>query len=230
MTTFAALLPTIVLMWYVYKKDKIEKEPAGLIFKVFIFGALSVFPAMIMEEIAEFGMILVFMEGSLLYILVENFFGVALIEEYVKRFAVRKGVWMSAEFDYVFDGIVYSVASALGFATLENLLYVMDGGLGTAVMRAITAVPVHAAAGAIMGVYLGRERKAAFCGDLQYEKHCRRMSLWYPTMIHGIYDAALSLESDLVMLGWVVFVIVLDIRVIRCIKKASQEDEMIFEK
>lgn len=230
MTTFAALLPTVVLMWYVYQKDKIEKEPSTLIVKVFFLGALSVFAAMIGEEVLGRILLLVCSEETLIYILLENFLVVALVEEFVKRAAVRKGVWRSREFDYVFDGIVYSVASALGFATLENLLYVMDGGLEMALMRGVTAIPVHAAAGAIMGTYLGRERKAFFNRDDKEAQHCHRMSLWYPVFIHGIYDAALSLESDLVVLAWVAFIVVVDIRVILRIRNASDKDEMIFDK
>ena len=76
-----ALLPTIVLVAWIYRQDKVEKEPKGLLWKIFLFGVLSVIPAMILEIIFE-EILLVFVEGyTLYYVILENFIGVALIEE-----------------------------------------------------------------------------------------------------------------------------------------------------
>lgn len=111
-----ALLPTIVLVAWIYRQDKVEKEPKGLLWKIFLFGVLSVIPAMILEIIFE-EILLVFVEGyTLYYVILENFIGVALIEELCKRKAAKMAVWKHPAFNYKFDAIVYCVTSALGLA------------------------------------------------------------------------------------------------------------------
>lgn len=139
-----ALLPTIVLVAWIYRQDKVEKEPKGLLWKIFLFGVLSVIPAMILEIIFE-EILLVFVEGyTLYYVILENFIGVALIEELCKRKAAKMAVWKHPAFNYKFDAIVYCVTSALGLATIENILYEMDADISTALTRAVLSVPSHA--------------------------------------------------------------------------------------
>ena len=90
------------------------------------------------------------------------------------------------EFDEPLDGVVYGVALALGFATVENVLCVVRDGLGIGVMRAMFAVPAHALFGAAMGFYFGRA-KFDQGGKLWRD----RAFLLAPTAFHGGYDYAL---------------------------------------
>lgn len=227
MVVWAGLLPALILMVYIYRKDRIEKEPVSLIVKLLILGALSTVPAILLEEIAEMFMLEFWEETSVEFIIINTFFGVALAEEYCKYLAVRIGAWKHRAFDYRFDAIVYSVAAALGFAGLENVLYVMDSGLDTAFLRAFTAVPGHAINGLTMGIYLGQAKTYEAYGDKKGKKRAMRRALWVPTIEHGIYDAALSFDSDFVMLFWLVFVIAVDIWAFRAIRRASGKDGRI---
>ena len=111
----AALLPAIILLIRVYKLDKIEKEPRGLLLKLVLFGALSG----VVASAAEAGLLyllgLLAPRSELAYLLLENFIAVALVEELCKRWPVRRFAWNHPAFDYRFDAVVYCVFSALGF-------------------------------------------------------------------------------------------------------------------
>lgn len=144
--TGLALLPAIALVVWIYRQDKVEKEPRGLLWKIFLFGVLSVIPAMILEIILDevFLVFMVFMDAdTLCYVILDNFIGVALIEELCKMKAAKWAAWKHPAFNYKFDAIVYCVTSALGFAAIENVLYCLDGDMGTAVTRALLSVPSH---------------------------------------------------------------------------------------
>ena len=131
--------------------------------RVFIFGAIAGPIAAILENLAFGDFELVIPEGMLLFIL-EYFIGVAAVEEAVK-YAALNTVRKHPEFNYVFDAVIYAVAAALGFAALENVLYVFDGGLEVAVMRAMFSVPGHCADGAVMGCFFGMARHYEVLGD-----------------------------------------------------------------
>jgi RsiW-degrading membrane proteinase PrsW (M82 family) len=83
-----------------------------------------------------------------------------------------------------YDGIVYSVFISLGFATFENLAYVLSTGFSTAVIRSLTAVPAHALFAVTMGYYLGIARFA----NLRYRRKYIILGLIIPVLLHGIYD------------------------------------------
>ena len=108
---FLALLPGILIIIYVYHKDKIDPEPKGMIIKTILFGVLSCIPAAIAEGILD-SIYPNFMEGTLAYALMTSFLCAALCEETVKYTALRLATWNSPEFNYRFDGIVYGVCSS----------------------------------------------------------------------------------------------------------------------
>lgn len=167
-------------------------------------------------------------KGSLLYVVIETFFGVALIEEFFKRWAVKRGSWNSREFNYRFDAIVYSVAGALGFATFENLMYVYQHGFAVGVSRALTAVPSHSIDGVIMGYYLGLAKQYELIGDKVRAKHYMKRSLWVPVLVHGMYDCALELNSPMMTLLWLIGVIAIEVYAIRLVKREGKKDAPLF--
>lgn len=226
---FLALLPTILLFIYVWKKDQVEKEPMGLLVKIFFFGALSIIPAVILETIAHDVLveILELDEASVAFIILENFIGVALIEEWGKRKAAKLAAWKHPAFNYKFDAIVYCIIAALGFATVENILYVFDNGVAVALSRALLAVPSHAIDGLVMGYFFGCAKEAEVLGDKRRRKRFYRLSLIVPTLEHGLYDASLSTESGWIMLLFFIMVISVDIWAFNFIKKQSKEDHAL---
>jgi len=219
--TMLAIIPGLLIIIYVYRKDKVEKEPAGLIFRTMIYGAISALLAGVLEGIAE-GFLPSYEQGTLQYALQTAFLLAAFWEENVKYWAMRKCTWRYPGFNYRFDGVVYGVSSAVGFAILENLTYVYRYGFQTAVVRAFTAVPLHAFCGVAMGVFYAYEKKAALRGEGSGK--FKFLALLVPMIIHGVYDTFAFLgttESEFALLA---FVVIMYIVAIKAIKKLSAED------
>lgn len=221
-----ALLPALYLIIFVYQHDKVEKEPISLLLKLLFFGALSIVPTVIVGTILELLLGILLPIDSAVYNFFYMFIVVALVEEYWKRWAAERA-WNHPAFNYRFDAIVYCVSAALGFAALENLLYVSEGGLSTAILRAVTAVPSHAIDGVIMGIFFGEAKICEMRGNLAGKKYYRRLSLLMPMLAHGYYDFCLTSGSLLMLLFFIIFVIALDVWAVKYIKRASAEDEMI---
>lgn len=179
-----ALLPAVLLIQYFIMRDAYP-EPRGLVWKTVGLGALATIPIAIvglaLESIGE-----PFFGKTLLYVLVDSFIFTALIEEGGKFLVLS---WVAAkykDFDEPMDGIVYGVAASLGFAALENMLYVGDGGMNVALLRMLTAVPGHAMFGVLMGTYFG----IAYGAPAERAKW-RRRALIVPILFHGAYDCGL---------------------------------------
>lgn len=226
MLNVLAVLPALYLMNYIYKHDKIEKEPISLLLRVFIFGMISTIPTVICELVLDGALLFILDERSTLYHFLSMFFAVALVEEYWKRWAAKRA-WGHPAFNYRFDALVYCVFAALGFAALENIMYVMEGGFSVALLRAVTAVPSHAIDGVIMGIFFGEAKFREDIGDYRGKKRYWRLSLIVPMIAHGFYDFCLSVDWALAGVLFLAFVIGIDVWAIRYIKRASAEDERI---
>lgn len=175
-----ALAPGGAIGIYIYLKDKHEREPVGLLLRSFLFGILSVFITLLISWPLD--ILVPVEEHDLTEQAVHAFLLVALIEEFSKFIFVRGILYNNKHFNEPFDGIVYSVMVSMGFATLENVVYVFNNGIGTALFRMFTAVPAHACFAILMGYYLG---KAKF-------EHNKSFYAWHAlgiaTLLHGVYD------------------------------------------
>src|ERR1043165_274463 len=149
-----ALAPTFAIVLYILYKDKLDREPPSVLFMSFLWGVISTIPAMALEIGAGYFQLDETIQGTVLFV----FFGVALVEEFVKFVALRLYAFNRKSFDEPLDGIVYGVMVGLGFATLENVLYVFEHGMATAMFRMFLSVPGHAAYGVIMGYYFGKAK------------------------------------------------------------------------
>ncbi len=215
-----AIIPGLLLIIYVYKKDKVEKEPVKLIVRLVIFGIISCIVAAALEQ-AESAFLPKYPEGSVQNALVQSFLMAALVEETVKYLATRFGSWRYTGFNYRFDGIVYGVSAAVGFAIYENILYVASYGLATAIVRAFTAIPLHAFCGVFMGVFYSYSKKASITGEPVFK--WTLLALLVPMCIHGVYDTFAFL-GDRGTIPLLVFVVLLYIAAIWTINKMSKED------
>lgn len=175
-----ALAPGVAIVIYIYLKDKHEREPMGLLVKSFFYGFLSIILTLLIS--LPVNAIIPIDESSLGEQAIHAFLLVALIEEFSKFVFVRGVLYRNSNFNEPFDGIVYAVMVGIGFATFENILYVFEGGIGTAVFRMFTAVPAHATFAILMGYYLG---KAKF-GQKKYYYTVYALSV--ATLFHGAYD------------------------------------------
>lgn len=186
----AAVLPVAYLCYYVYSKD-INKEPKGLLAKIFILGIISCIPAVIGELLLA--NICPTNDASIGFpmMLINVFISIALVEEGVKWVVTKIAGYNDSNFDEVYDIIVFAVFASLGFACLENILYVFNNGLGNALLRAITSIPGHASFGIAMGYYLSKARLNEINNNISGANKNKVLSLIIPALIHAIYDAIL---------------------------------------
>lgn len=224
-----ALLPVFLILRYVYMLDKKEREPLGFVLKVVIWGAVFSIPCAGVERFM-YALISSFYDTATIeFAWMENTIGVALVEEFSKWFVFMALVWKNKNFDYRYDGIVYAVSASLGFAALENILYIVSYGTGVSIGRAIFAIPGHATFGVFMGFWLSRAKTFWLDGKLFRMRICKLFSLAIPMLIHGFYDFLLSEQvasADLQQLFFI-YVILLDFFAWRVIKHEFRTDRML---
>ena len=178
-----ALAPAIALIVYVYYRDKHDREPLGLVLRVFIFGMLSTIPAALLEQYFN-----VEDKNNLIVTAYSTFLIIAGAEEGSKYLFLRWSAYRKIAFNEPFDGIVYSVIISMGFAALENILYVFSSSnpLQTALLRMLTAVPAHFTFAVIMGYYVGLAKYNPV-KRTQYTM----MGIGGAMFFHGLYDFCL---------------------------------------
>jgi protease PrsW len=176
-----ALAPGAAIILYIYLKDKHEREPLSLLLISFVYGGLSTLVTLIIS--LPVNMLILTKEEDVVQQFFNAFFKVALIEEFSKFFFVRFILYNNKNFNEPFDGIVYAVMVSMGFATVENIVYVFQYGFTTGILRMFTAVPAHAAFGIIMGYFLGKAKFTHRKGV-----YFSLIALLAPTLFHGSYD------------------------------------------
>ncbi|MBN2790644.1 MAG: PrsW family intramembrane metalloprotease [Candidatus Delongbacteria bacterium] len=183
----SAVIPSVLIIWYFYKKD-LYPEPGLVITKTFFLGIFIIIPVLIVA--LPLLTINPFTQDPFNSALYSAFITAAIPEEFFKFIVIIWFCIKNPAFDEPMDGIVYGVVVSLGFATLENILYVIQGGWGVAIMRALTAVPAHATWGAIMGFFIGQ--------SVFDKKHKVSivLGLIIAVFLHGSYDTALMFLSN----------------------------------
>ncbi|OCA90953.1 protease [Bacillus sp. FJAT-27225] len=197
----AGIAPGLALLSYFYLKDEVEAEPLSVVLRAFLNGALLVFPIMFIQHVLS-------VENVVNSGLAEAFFSAGLLEEFVKWFILYYVIYRHIAFDEPFDGIVYGAAVSLGFATVENILYLIGNGVEHALGRALLPVPSHALFGVIMGFYLGKTKFSK-----TNQKWWLFLSITLPVVLHGIYDFILITQENwiyiitpfMVFLWWFAF-------------------------
>ena len=223
----AAVVPAIILLVRIYKADRLEKEPIGMLLMLALFGILSTILATFLERLGEAVVGAFAQDGSLMYNILINFGVIAFAEEGSKYLVLKNRSWKSPNFDCSFDGVVYAVFVSLGFALWENILYVFAYGMSTAAARAVTAVPGHACFGVFMGAWYGMAKRYDLAGDHAASARARRLSVLLPALIHGAYDFIASMDTDWLLVIFLVFVVALFVISLRLVKRLARTDEYI---
>ena len=187
----ASLLPVVLLMAYIYKRDTFQKEPWPLLMKAFGFGIL----AALLDMLVASGLNFIIPKpsdtplGDALY---NAFVSAAFPEEFCKLLMLYLCIWNNPHFDEYYDGLEYAAFVGLGFAGIENVMYIMQGGLGLALGRGLFAVPAHFFFAIFMGYFFALAR-------FRYNNRRRYLALAYliPVVLHGTYDAVLMYINNL---------------------------------
>ncbi len=260
-----ALIPAAVLFVYIYKKDRCEKEPMGLLLLLFGCGALMCLPAAGLEIglgkviDAIFSAFTVEVDNELYFVstrsyyayqLVDNFIGIALIEEGLKWLVLFLITRKNKNFNSLFDGMIYAVCVSLGFAAFENIGYALSGGLGVVLLRAVCSVPGHMFDAVFMGYYYTEwhfNKRTVEIENILYRNNqittkyapglgddkALFKSLVFPVLIHGTYDFLLSIDpsstfgvivTTVLFIGFLVFLYIISFKKIRKLSNIDTSD------
>ena len=224
----AALLPAVILMKYIYGKDEIEKEPPALLGALLLRGILAALASILLEMLAQKLLDLSpVTPNSALYYILTAFLVVAAVEEGMKFLFLYTKTWNSPDFDYRFDGIVYSAFISLGFAAYENVRYILRYGLTAALPRAVLAVPGHLGFAVVMGFFYGRARMQANRGFPDRARTNLITGYLCAVFLHGFYDSCAMIGSGTSTFLFVVFVVIMYAFIIRLLRKEASTDHMI---
>ena len=221
----AAVLPAAYLMIKVYRSDRLEREPAWLVISLVLLGMISTALAGTAEQLGDRILSYFFTEESTAYKALFFFLIVGPAEEGFKYAVLRWRTWRHPAFDCQYDGVVYAVFVSLGFALWENIGYVLMYGMQTAVARALPAVPGHACFGVFMGAWYGIAKRYALYGCEPESKRARWLCVIVPALLHGCYDFIASLETEVFVLVFLVFVAAMFFTALRMVKRVSQKDQ-----
>lgn len=200
-----AVTPAIALGLAAYLTDRFDREPLRLLVKVFLLGSISVIPTIIVERFLSS---LNFFSG-LLASAFTAFIVAGLTEEFFKREVVIRSVYKHRAFNEKLDGIIYAVFSALGFATVENIMYVFGSysvNPYVGLSRGIFSVPTHVLLGVTMGYYLSL---AKFSYNSNFERMYLRKALIIPAVLHGFFDFILLANVPILLTLFIPYVIYL---------------------
>ncbi|BDS15500.1 PrsW family intramembrane metalloprotease [Aureispira anguillae] len=184
-----SILPGFLIVLYIYWRDRHYKEPIWYLTVCFVFGMLSTYPAIKMEEFGIRDLGIFNTVGDPFMTFTFTFAVVAFSEEFVKYIFLRYYIFPKEEFDEPMDGIVYSVMISMGFATLENILYIVvrttdfDVAFQIGLLRMITAVPAHAIFAILMGYFVGLAKFSENRKDFFL-----LLGLVSAILLHGTYD------------------------------------------
>ena len=177
-----AIAPAMIFVIFIYLKDKIEKEPISFLIKNFFLGAFGSIIITLILGVLFNSIYPLTDEKSIFQQFMKAFVVVALVEEFSKYVIVKYYAQKNKEFNEPFDGIVYALTVSMGFAALENVLYILQYGVSTGITRAFTAVPAHATFGILMGYFMG---KAKFSKN---RIQLNLLGLLGATIFHGFYN------------------------------------------
>lgn len=227
-----ALLPILILGYYTYSMDK-EKEPKKFLIKLFLGGIVSVVITLTISFVLRL-LFPYFNDDIITYNPIKLFFYtfimVSFVEELSKFIVTYKLSYYNKEYDQLYDMIVYSVFVSLGFAWIENLLYVFDGGIVIAISRLLFAVPTHASVAVFMGYYLSLAKLSDVYNKQHQKKKHMFFSLFIPTILHGIYDYLAYSSNYILFFVFFIFTCVMFIMANKKLKKMAAMRTILFPK
>ncbi len=223
-----SLIPGVVLFAVVIKADTVEKESPKLIATLAFCGALTVISAVILglsgnKLMAALGM----RKGSFAFLFIDSFIFTALVEEAGKFIVLKMISWKNREFNYTFDGVVYASAVSLGFALIENVIFLIRTGADASILRVALSVPGHMVFGIFMGYFYGQARYAEGVKEDRDVKRFLTEALLVPVFLHGFFVFGLRADRLAYFLIFAVYEIILAVITIRSFIRMSKQDTLI---
>lgn len=188
-----ALSPAILLVWFLYVRNAYRPENKLLIASLFVAGAAAAGIALMLNHFVEKYTVLWSGAPLLSHRLLFWFLGIGLNEELAKMLVLLAVLYPRRDFTTPYQGLLGGATVALGFASVENLVYLERYGTATLLLRSILTVPAHACFTAPMGVLLSYAKTAR---TSQGRYWLLMAALGAATTLHGLYDIWLSFEQE----------------------------------
>ena len=220
----AAVVPAVVLMRYVYRQDRVDREPPRLLGGLALQGVYAALAAIVLETLGQSVLNALVSRDNPRHVVLTAFLVVAVVEEGTKFFFLYRKTWRDPNFNYRFDAIVYAVFVSLGFAAFENVKYVFSYGLSVALPRAILAIPGHMGFAVFMGWFYGRAKLRSDLGDGMGARVNLALGYLAAVFLHGMYDTCCMTGTARSTLVFAAVVAVLYLAVFRLIRREARND------
>ncbi len=220
----AAVVPAVVLMRYVYRQDRVDREPPRLLGGLALRGVYAALAAIVLETLGQSVLNALVSQDNPRHVVLTAFLVVAVVEEGTKFFFLYRRTWRDPNFNYRFDAIVYAVFVSLGFAAFENVKYVFSYGLSVALPRAILAIPGHMGFAVFMGWFYGRAKLRSDLGDGLGARVNLALGYLAAVFLHGMYDTCCMTGTARSTLVFAAVVAVLYLAVFRLIRREARND------
>ena len=230
------IIPSIILLWYVYIKDKVKKEPIYLLLLLFLGGifacTISILLSILSKQYIYF-LNLSYADMNIFQIIFKVLFTIVVIEEVSKWIINYITIWRNKNFKHIYDPIVYCTFVAIGFATLENIIYGVafsSHGIMPVIMRGLISVPSHAVFGIFMGYYLGISKNALMYNKTKQSRKYRLLSIIVPIILHLVYNLFLISKNFITYSIFIVYIILLYLLAHKRIIKLSSINKNLTQK
>lgn len=178
-----AIAPGLALFSYFYLRKQIAKEPSITLFHTFLYGAIMTFPILFIQHVFD-------EENVFSNYFIRNVIFTSGLEEFFKWLILLIAIYRHIKFEDTYDGILYGASISLGFATVENILYLLNYGTEVAILRALLPVSSHALFGVVMGYYFGRAKFA----EEPNKNNFLFIAFLAPYCLHFVYNGILAIH------------------------------------
>ncbi len=223
-----ALIPGLLLFFAVWKFDTVEKESPVLLLKLFVAGVFVMLADILLRTLG-LNLLESTYNGShiLLYVFLDAFIFVALIEEGCRFIVLKFLTWKDKEFNYTFDAIVYSETVSVGFLTAENIFYMIKYGSSVEPLKLILPVIAQIIISIFMGYFYGLAKLADVKGEAKDKKTHMSEAILIPIILHGFYEFSLSSQKPVFIVIFIVYVVLMTAAAIAYFVKVKKNDTSI---
>ena len=227
------VLPSIAVLYYIYQKDKIEKEPAHLLALLFVEGIVCatialIVPKVLIRYVPYYKTI--FTTTNVFGNIFKNLVLIAAFQEIIKWVINYSTIWKNKNFNHVYDSIVYSTFIAIGFATYDCIIYSFENaniGIQHILSNILTTIPIHAVLGIFMGYYFALAKKEDLNNNKKVANKYKFYSLGIPIIFHFIYNLCLVKRKYYTFIAFIIYIVILYIEAIRSVNELSKVETML---
>ena len=225
----ASIIPVAIILGVIYNMSEVKKQPLWILGLLFLGGIISWIMVRYVSKVLGNDIYMSQMEvnenlGDKGFFIV-SFGIIAFIEELSKYIVVSIMCFKNKYFKNPYDAIMYAVCISLGFAFVENIMYINNFGISVAVSRAIFSIPAHASFGIIMGYYLGMSKLCKDNENKSYSALTLYSAFFIPFIFHGFYDFLLNFNTQSVYIIFLIYVIIMYLFVIYLLFRLNKVDD-----